>query len=281
MSDISKSSTTTIPMDKQPKTESAASSSPTKKVIKFHSRAKLHSDEAYLSNFQLVPGGLVIDCVPYLTVEHYYQSMKFKDKDRGMFKGLDAELRTGKQAKSAGGRGAMRKLFGYGLSMVRWKGPSDTNDEDFKCIRVMKRALWARFQQDRAFQDILTQENVRFEHYEKPRGKFDVNKIPEWGCYFDQKHTGTTRGLNILGNLYNELNAFHTIPDFFEYNGKLNWSGSTKEQVNYSWFPYPRNTFNVMRDEEKYGKQYKQCGFAVRDSDVVHPFMDPATILHA
>ena len=40
---------------------------------------------------------------------------------------------------------------------------------------------------------------------------------------------------------------------------------------------YPRNTFNAMRDEEKYGKQYKQCGFVVRDSDVIHPYKDAAT----
>lgn len=250
------------------------------KTIKFHSKAKQGSDEAYLSNFQLIPGGLVIDEVPYLTVEHYYQSMKFKDKDRGMFKGLDAELTTAKMAKSAGGKGAMRKMFGYGLSMVKWKGPSEDNDEDYYCIRVMKKALWARFTQDKRFQKIVSQKDVTFEHYEKPRGSFNLNRIPEWGCYMDFKHTGMKRGLNILGNLLNELNAYHTMSGYFETpDGKLNWSGSS-DVADLNWFPYPRNTFNLMGDHEKYGKDYEKCGYKVKDSDVVHPVFDPSVLLH-
>jgi predicted NAD-dependent protein-ADP-ribosyltransferase YbiA (DUF1768 family) len=252
-----------------------------KNTIKFHSKAKSGSNEAYLSNFQLVPGGLIIDNVPYLTVEHYYQSMKFKDKDRGMFKGLDAEMTSAKMAKSAGGKGAMRKMFGYGLSMLKWKGPSEDNDEDYYCIRVMKKALWERFKQDKRFREIVSQKDVQFEHYEKPRGTFNVNKIPEWGCYMDHKHTGTKRGLNILGNLLNELNAYHEcLPNYFEKNGKLNWSGSC-DVDGLNWFPYPRNTFGKLRDDDQYGNDYKKCGYVVRDSDVIHPFFDPSAILHA
>ena len=138
-----KSTTQKQEMDSQGKVKtkgevpkSVTSSETSQNTIKFHSKAKPGSDEAYLSNFQLVPSGLVIDEVPYLTVEHYYQSMKFKDKDRGMFKGLDAELTSAKLAKSAGGMGAMRKMFGYGLSMVKWKGPSEDNDEDYYCMSI-------------------------------------------------------------------------------------------------------------------------------------------------
>ena len=249
-------------------------------TIKFHSKAKPGSDEAYLSNFQIIPNGLVIDEVPYLTVEHYYQSMKFKDKDRGMFKGLDAELATAKMAKSAGGVGKMRKMFGYGLSMVKWKGPSEDNDEDYYCIRVMKKALWARFQQDKRFHRILTQKDVHFEHYQKLRGSFKIEKLPEWGCYLEKKHTGMKRGLNILGQLYNELNAYHErLPNYFEKNGKLNWSGSS-DVAGLNWFPYPRNTFGLLRDHDKYGKDYEKCGYMVRDSDVVHPVFDASVLLH-
>ena len=261
--------------------QSGSSSETSQNTITFHSKAKPGSDEAYLSNFQLVPGGLVIDEVPYLTVEHYYQSMKFKDKDRGMFKGLDAELTSAKLAKSAGGMGVMRKMFGYGLAMVKWKGPSEDNDEDYYCIRIMKKALWARFQQDKRFREIVSQQDVHFEHYEKPRGSFNVNKIPEWGCYMDHKHTGMKRGLNILGNLLNELNAYHErLPNYFERNGTLNWSGSS-DVSGLDWFPYPRNTFGLLRENDKYGNDYKKCGYLVRDSDVVHPYFDPSTILHA
>ena len=61
-------------------------------------------------------------------------------------------------------------MFGYGLSMLKWKGPSEDNDEDYYCIRVMKKALWARFKQDNRFRNIVSQKDVSFEHYEKPQG---------------------------------------------------------------------------------------------------------------
>lgn len=250
------------------------------RIIKFHSRAKEGSDEQYLSNFTIVKDGIVIDEVPYKSVEHYYQSMKYKPEHRGMFKGLDAELKTSKEARSAGSKGAMRKMVGYGLSDLKWKGASWDNDEDYYNIRVMKKALWARFQQDKRFREIVSEKDVRFEHYQKPRGAFNPNRIPDWGCYFDAKHTKSLRGLNILGNLLNELNEFNAVPSFFEVNGRLNWSGETPEEEGKRWHPYPRNTFGEMRGEKE-DKEYKKCGYVVRDSDVVHPYKDPSVILHA
>ena len=250
------------------------------KIIKFHSRAKEGSDEQYLSNFTHPKEGIVIDEVIYKSVEHYYQSMKYKPEHRGMFKGMDAELTTAKLARSAGGKGAMRKMVGYGLSDIRWKGPSPDNDEDYLNIRIMKKALWARFKQDKRFHKIVMQKDVEFEHYQKPRGAFNPDKIPDWGCYYDAKHTKSKRGLNILGNLLNELNAYYErLPNYFEINGKLNWSGSC-DVAGLNWFPYPRNTYGCMRGE-KVDKEYLKCGYCVRDSDVVHPFKDAALILHA
>ena len=250
------------------------------RIIKFHSRAKEGSDEQYLSNFTIVKDGIVIDEVPYKSVEHYYQSMKYKPEHRGMFKGLDAELKTSKEARSAGSKGAMRKMVGYGLSDLKWKGASWDNDEDYYNIRVMKKALWARFQQDKRFREIVSKKDVRFEHYQKPRGAFNPDRIPDWGCYYNAKQTKSLRRLNILGNLLNELNEYNAVPSFFEVNGKLNWSGETPEEEGKRWQPYPRNTFGEMRGEKE-DKEYKKCGYVVRDSDVVHPYKDPSVILHA
>ncbi len=88
------------------------------------------------------------------------------------------------------------------------------------------------------------------------------------------------RGLNILGNLLNELNAYNDIPCFFEIDGRLNWSGETPESKTNCWFPYPRNTYGEMRGKKE-DKEYLKCGYKVKDSDVVHPFKDPSIILHA
>ena len=133
-------------------------------------------------------------------------------------------------SESAGSKGAMRKMVGYGLSDLKWKGASWDNDEDYYNIRVMKKALWARFQQDKRFREIVSKKDVRFEHYQKPRGAFNPDRIPDWGCYYDAKHTKSLRGLNILGNLLNELNEYNAVPSFFEVNGRLNWSGETPKR---------------------------------------------------
>ena len=42
----------------------------------------------------------------------------------------------------------------YSLDLSEWNGPSDENVEDYKCIRIMKRGLWARFCQDKRFREM-------------------------------------------------------------------------------------------------------------------------------
>lgn len=247
-------------------------------ILQFHSKAKPKSDAAYLSTHATC--NLVIDGAIYPTVEHYFQSKKFKARDQWRFKGSKAKFRTAKEANSAGKRGAMRRLFGYYPSMLKWKGPSDDNDEDYYNIRVMKRALWTRWKQDKRFREILKVPWRLFELYEKrPRG--GVN-IQEWGCDTD-KQTNVSSGLNILGNLYNELACFHDVDDFFEcmVDGRtvLNWSGSTPCSGKLLYFPYPRNTFGPIRQDELYGREYVLCDYRVKDCDVAHPFIKPSTIM--
>ena len=80
--------------------------------VKLHSRAKMGSDAAYLSNFTpMMPGQeLLIDGKQYVSVEHYFQAQKFKEKDRSPFQ-KGGSLDTAKKAKSAGCRGGMKKLL--------------------------------------------------------------------------------------------------------------------------------------------------------------------------
>ena len=233
--------------------------------VKLHSRAKMGSDAAYLSNFTpMLPGKeLLIDGEKYISVEHYFQAQKFKKEHRAPFQ-KEGSLDSAKKAKSAGCRGGMKKLLKkklkvkeYSLNLSEWNGPSDENVEDYKCIRIMKRALWARFCQDKRFREIVTKPFTIFEHYEKPRGK--PGKIPVWGCYFSAK-MAKKWGMNVMGVLLNELAFYHNTEKYFQYvvEGKkyLNWSGYNAPPL-HPGLPvrmmYPRCT--------EHHKVWRECGF--------------------
>ena len=233
--------------------------------VKLHSRAKLGSDAAYLSNFTLMMPGheLLINGKQYVSVEHYFQAQKFKEKDRAPFQ-KGGSLDTAKKAKSAGCRGGMRKLLKkklrvkeYPLDLSKWNGPSEENVEDYKCIRIMKRALWARFCQDKRFREIVTTPFTIFEHYEKPRGK--AGKVPVWGCYFSTK-MAKKWGMNVMGVLLNELAFYHNTKTYFQYavEGKkyLNWSGYQAPPLH----PGPPIRMMYPRCTEHH-QLWQQCGF--------------------
>ena len=209
-------------------------------VMKVHSRAKW-GDATYLSNFTPLFTPLCIDGKLYVTVEHYYQSMKYNPDKRHIFEATGT-VKTAKEAKNLGSKGPMMKMVGHALDFERWYGPSNDNEEDYFCIRTMKRALCARFNQDERFRNILLTPFLYFEHYEKKRGKFDPNKIPVWGCYTPKGHAKL--GLDILGNLFNELAMFSGLNNYLEYNvdGKkyLNWTGFTVPPIKVLKLKYPR-----------------------------------------
>lgn len=255
--------------------------------FKFGKKAKQNSDEAYVSIDTIC--NLVIDGHVYQTVQHFFQSQKFKEHDRKQFTGLKPKIKTAKQAKSAGSRGAMRKIFGYTISDLKWKGPSNDNDEDYRNIRAMKKALWARWEQDKRFRDILQVPGRLFRYMETPRSSSSSDKILEWGCFCNK---GTWNGLNILGNLMNELACFHDVPQYFEcsvgHQNVLNWCGQTPLNDTLHYFSYPRNTYGILREQSTFETPYNSCGYKVRDCDAVHPFLkqshimtNPSILLHA
>lgn len=213
-------------------------------VLKIHSRAKLGSDGAYCSNFTPLFKPLIIDGKEYISVEHYYQSQKFKKDDQAEFE-RGGSITTAKQARSVGSKGGMKKFLKkrkktYSLDMILWNG---NDNSDHHCIRVMKKALWARYKQDKRFRDIINEPFTIFEHYEKRRGKFSPDRVPVWGCYLpsDPNFKGKKFGLNIMGCLMNEIAFFHHIPNYFEYiiceKRYLSWSGNVIPPMKHT---YPR-----------------------------------------
>jgi len=246
-------------------------------ILQFDYKDKRGSDELYLSTHTIC--NIVINDKVYSTVEHYYQSQKFKPNDQKRFQGTNPPIKTAKEAKAAGSRGAMRRLFGYGISSLKWKGPSTDYDEDYCNIRALKRALWARWNQDPRFRKILMVPGRLFEQREKTRSTSLT--VPEMGCSRDA--AGNQIGLNIIGNLYNELACFHDLENYFEMDVKgkrvLNWTGSVPSTGTFYFYPYPRNTFGTLRQDTLHGASYKKCGYMVRDGDVAHPYTKLGDIL--
>ena len=141
---------------------------------------------------------------------------------------------TAVEAKRAGCKGSMKKL-GLALDMKKWNCMDMVPDENKKFnfeyntdrffIRVMKRALWERYKQDRRFRDYIDNHEGPFEHFEKKRGKYNPKNPPYWGCYTERKYTnGEKVGRNVLGTLYCCLRDNNDFRGFFEdNNGNLKW----------------------------------------------------------
>ena len=241
------------------------------KTIQFYSRSK-SADAKYLSTMQ--PCELYIGGKTYMSMEHYFQAQKYPADKRYLFE-KNGKYKTAKEAKSAGSKTGMKKN-GEVLNLKKWNGLCSEYTNEFFRVRVMKKAIWARFKQDKRFRDIICTPKTFFIHYEKKRGKFNPKKIPAWGSYKSKE--GGWCGLNILGLLYLEIARFHDIPDWLEKDGKLNWRREVWVEGNAPFKPWRKghplipHRAIVPRREWKYGgfvyvEEYKVC---VDSSIILH-----------
>ncbi len=242
------------------------------KMLLFFSRSKC-TDAKYLSTFQICE--LHIDGKTFLSMEHYFQSQKYPADKRYLFE-KNSKFKTPSEAKWAGCKSGMKKN-GVALDLVKWNSLSEEHPNEFHRIRVMKKAIWARFKQDKRFRDILCRPKTYFVHYEKKRGKFNPKNIPSWGAY-KSKGNGWC-GLNVLGLLYLEIARFHNIEGWLEKNGRLNWSvrvWKSGDEPMKAWekcHPLLPHRALIPRKEWKYG------GFYIEEEYTVHT--DPSIILHS
>ena len=223
----------------------------------FFSRSK-DLDARYLSTMQVCE--LIIDGRVYLSMEHYFQSQKYPLEKQYMFEKGGVYVLP-KDAKRAGGKGGMKKNK-CALDLDRWNGFSPENPNDFHRIRIMKKAIWARFKQDKRFRDILIGSEKPFVHYEKKRGKYDPTNIPAWGSYCSK--VGGWTGLNVLGMLYTEI---------AEHYQDIEWLGDTKMK----WLTSKNPSIPHKTDTPK--KEWMYAGFDLCSCyDVC---LDSGVILHS
>lgn len=157
----------------------------------FFSRSA-NADAKYLSNYQQIPDGLKIDGKKYPSVEHYFQSRKYDDEflksNPDMFTDINV---TSKQAKSMGTKTYMKKIKFKKFNVDNW------NQRRFG---IMKKALKARWEQDKRFRTILLtlDKDVYPVHYERSGEK------STWGGFISKKE-GHLVGQNVLGFMLHEL----------------------------------------------------------------------------
>jgi predicted NAD-dependent protein-ADP-ribosyltransferase YbiA (DUF1768 family) len=160
------------------------------KFIYYHSKTKgIDDTPRYLSNF--APCKITYKGKTYPSVEHAYQAQKFTclqgvlAPPEKMISRFTVSGDLGKQdarvAKSAGGKGAMKK-FHYTLDAKKWE------DEKTR-VTVMTELVKLRLEADKRFKDIITEavkDGVVLLHFERPprQRKGEAPKVPFWGMYF-------------------------------------------------------------------------------------------------
>ena len=92
-------------------------------ILQFFSKSKDEDDlllglpswRKRLSNFALVPGGITVDGLRFPSVEHAFQASKFKFTEHPAVMEeftCDGSIKTGLEAKKAGGRANVAPSFG-------------------------------------------------------------------------------------------------------------------------------------------------------------------------
>ena len=178
--------------------EKTKTKEPVKPVItmmQFHSKSALLKDHVLpadalrrLSNFS--EDSVEFDENVYPTVEHAFQAQKYMCSNKPelvkMF--YDGTLKTSLDAKSAGGKGGMKK-HGAALDIGCWDKTKDS---------IMKTLIQSKIKRNAYIRSILNtarKHNIRFVHFSRT----DMY----WGAHMNPDGSIKT-GLNKLGEMYNE-----------------------------------------------------------------------------
>ncbi len=168
------------------------------KLILFHSKSKEITEYGLpknamrlLSNFSMIP--VEYESHIYPSVEHAYQAQKYNYSNRPelVSEFYDGTITTPEAAKSAGGKGGMKKR-GAVLDFSRWS-------EDVSQT-IMRELIVSKIQRNpviREILDLLAPHHVELVHFSRS----DMF----WGAHVNEERTAIIRGKNLLGELYNEF----------------------------------------------------------------------------
>ena len=163
----------------------------------FHSRSKdvtshgLPKDAMRrLSNFSSDP--VVFEGNTYPSIEHAYQAQKYICSNRPEIAKhfYDGTIETAEAAKTAGGKGGMKKR-GAALDFTCW---SEKKSED-----IMRSLVHNKVKSPEIWNilSILRKNHIRVVHFSRS----DMF----WGAHMNDTHTEIIKGKNKLGDMYNEI----------------------------------------------------------------------------
>lgn len=168
---------------------------PERMLLQFHSKSALlkNGDKLPptalrdLSNFAYF--SVEYDGHKYPTIEHAFQAQKYTctSKPELVSRFHDGTYDTPEKAKTAGGKGAMKKA-GVTLDIDCWNGKKDALMEEL----VKSKTKHPEIQK---ILKIAQSENIRFVHF----SRFDM----EWGAHM--KDGKIVEGKNKLGEIYNRI----------------------------------------------------------------------------
>lgn len=187
---------TSSPKTPPPRVQKPSSPKPPKTYMIFHSKSKdvkafgLPKDAMRrLSNFSL--DSVEYEGHEYPSVEHAYQAQKYNFSNKKEIKeqfytgGL---LKTPVEAKSAGGKGGMKKNHAV-LNAKFW----DNGDQ------IMEDLIKSKIQKNPEIREILSLlkgNNVHLVHF----SRMDMR----WGAHMNKQNTEIIKGDNKLGDIYNK-----------------------------------------------------------------------------
>ncbi len=199
---------TVVPLPQKPKSPSTPL--PPKSYLMFHSKSKdidafgLPKDAMRrLSNFSM--DSVEYDGHVYPSVEHAYQAQKYvcSNKPELVKMFYDGTLDTAEKAKSAGGKGGMKK-HGAALDFACWSDKRPTNQGgmvfDSKGERIMQDLIESKVKRNPEIRDILKilrKNNVGLVHF----SRMDMT----WGAHMNEAKTEIIRGENKLGDIYDKI----------------------------------------------------------------------------
>jgi len=196
-----------ISKSKTPSPDKSKSASSKMTILQFHSKSKLLPKSSPLpptamrdlSNFS--KHDVEYQGKLYPTVEHAFQAQKgrclvdkkgqpISEDKKTEFIEKVRSLETPEQAKSAGGKGAMKKE-GIAMDPVCW------NSKRHDIMDALIRSKVERHEDIRNILEIVKRENIHLVHF----SRMDM----EWGAHVDEATNTIKEGNNKLGELYMSL----------------------------------------------------------------------------
>jgi ribA/ribD-fused uncharacterized protein len=154
-------------------------------TVQFYSESKQFRELSNFADYSVEYEGNI-----FPTIEHAYQALKYTCTNKPELVEMVRKLETPEKAKSAGGKGGMKKQ-GAILDIACWNSKKD---------KIMQDLVKSKINRHSHIRDILKfakENHIFLVHF----SRFDM----EWGAHIDKDTGKIKKGENKLGIIFNEF----------------------------------------------------------------------------